>query len=293
MFIFGDMVLDIQEAIMDQSEETETSIYRWGNMTIRELSDRHEWAGLRNESEISPDANGIVWLPADFSKGLMVYTSDRSYRFYQSPDNESHAAVTMQYRSAGMRLTASSSFSATCTQGSSSAAVTGDLSSLSVGDAVSFSGVSGMFAVEEIDSDAGTITVWPWFPASDGSYTMNHPSVGQRKIELFDSNGDVYTSDVLVIYQRLHPAVVNGDSPVLVDFYMSMYYRILQHALEQEKYMTDSKRLELDARRAFDNDVNSEDESLAPLVPRGMPGHVNTFNMRSRKRGSFSGFGSD
>lgn len=289
MFVYSDIQTDIQDAILDDSQETAADILRWANGAIRELCGRYRWPTLRDTKELTPNASGELYLPPLASKHWKLYSSDKDIRFYQVRDNLAKDAVAYYYQPDGMRVTEGASYSGTCTQGSTTVSLSGspDLSGVETGEAVMFEGISDMFEVTAVDDTADTLTIWPAFPGATDTYTVSYQPPGQRRIVLYSPDGSLYTSDVLLEYYRRHPVLTGDNSIVYPDFRSTMYYMILKKALEQEKYVTDSQRLYEDLKQALDADVNNDDENEPPLVNSGMPGHPPAFAM-TRRRGNRS-----
>ena len=282
--------------VEDDDDDSIASYKLWINDAIQTAAKGFTWDTLRREHDATVSSGAFTAPPlfASINKlwkdeGYVVPTTV-FHRRGERPVDEGLRPKGHWYLPNGVKLTAGTTYTnASVSKGSQS--VTGTVPATGdVGKLVVFDGYASPYEI--LTADGSTMTVYPPFSGTDSStqdFVVDGP--GQRQYLLYDEEDVLFSGDVTLSYQMLHPTLAHDDDLLLVAAEKTVKLLALQHAQRQNKYDVDAQRLAVDLEEAKRLEMTYPD-GMEPevILPRGLVGQSPMFSSQSRKHRGQAGW---
>lgn len=278
----------------DESTEAYPFFDQILNDGIRAATLGHRFDALNTQASISV-TDGELTLPAlcqrvnFICKKITKGNQDGVFMRRTEPvEGDVSRIVSNWYQPNGLKRTAGTIYRGDITKGSSvitrDKRVSGNdwYDSDDVGKLLIIEGHKGQYEITAVDTtvDAETVTVYPSIShESANSINLEVDPMGQKKYLLYTDAGVLYTGDIVVGYQELHPTLINDEDRLVVDCAESVKLYAMGVAYRQGKYDVVSDRLKVDLDKAYRLETSNEANEPDVVLPQGLLGGTSYFEV--------------
>lgn len=263
---------DISDAIIDWIEDDSQpdSLRRTINHVLRQLTGQRKFDALQETKIITPDESGIFTLPPLCRQITDVRATENNpteRRFKGATASLHMEGPTELYDRlipVGVDTTFDQKnieFETTETTRDTLAQAVGsdnDIPDNIVGHRVKVIGIHEDYEVLTV-TPAAQITIRPEYtPRTPLNGIMHIGNYGLRKYCLEDCNGNPYTSEITLHYQRYHPRLLHDEDLLLTDIPNTLILSSVQRLMKIFKYDIDSLRLRGELEQAMAAEMGQE-----------------------------------
>lgn len=292
----------LRNRVKDRIEERgdDDLIDRYIRYAVEYIEAKGRWDALQQNETITPDSNGIIAEPplCRVINEVYPYTTaivkETKFEARTRPytEVEGNRILRKYYLPAGFKTGLGETYSVDVTQGSTTVSQNSGEASWfdadDVGNLVMFSGSNYFYKITAVDTDDNEITITPKYADDNetNATAINQPSA-QRQYKLIepsttDSGDSVYTDDVDVYYQRIHPPMTDNSDLLLIPAKRSVELAAAIFALQAAKYDVDAQRLDPLLREALQDDMAQIPKRVQSTLPNGLTGGASMFQVKTR-----------
>ncbi len=238
----------VQGQLIDNSSETRELIIGWTNAAVERLCRIVPVPVYVARVELTPDSDGIVFVPGSVHWLRDVSATDgRKFEYYQNY----HANIRgYNYVEAGALFENGDTEAASVVHGSNTVTVAAG-TDCEVNDVIRLTGVDGLYDVLSIGDPATTLTIAPWYEGETANdISLTRFPQGIRRIRVSSGLDSPFTETVVITFQRRPAAVSQDDDIILLEAPDSIFLNVMKRAMERGKYNVDSLYLDRDIQRA-------------------------------------------
>lgn len=277
----------------DESTEALPFFDRIINDGIRASTLGHRFDALTNEKTITV-ASGALTLPPLFQKMNFIcedislgYRKGSFFRQGQRADGGGTRVMSRWYMPDAIKKTSGTTYKGDITKGSSvilrDKRVAGNdwYDADDVGEMLVIEGQQAVYEVIAVDTttDFETVTVYPSVSAdSASSVNIEVDPMGQRQYTLYTEADALYTGDITIGYQEVHPTLINENDRLLIDCSESVRVYAMTIAYRQGKYDVTADRLNIDLERAYRLETANDSAVPETILPRSF-GNASLFEV--------------
>jgi len=153
--------------------------------------------------------------------------------------------------------------------------------STDVGSRLVLAGHRGIYEVTAVG--VTDLTIYPSFRgAQSKSASATVDPEGERQYLLWTRKDELFSGDIVVDHQKIHPHLYSDDDPLLFDAPDTIRARINMHAARQNLYDVTAERLKDDYADALRREIGIAGRSPSAVPPVGHGGGPALFQKRGR-----------